>query len=130
MKAICMYSPESNSPYRGVLLLEGEQTPEEAIEEYISKRFKDKRSSREWFKEGLKYFYVHPAVARRIDKTPEPAYANDSTQYVMSHYKVNLCAMWEVRINFSMTTAEMAAMEEDICIGAMQFPFRQEEVDK
>jgi hypothetical protein len=126
MKAICLYNPELESPYRGVLFLEGEQTPEEAIEEYVSKRFEDEPEDAEWFKDGLKYFYVHPVAARRISKTPEPDYASDSIQYVMSHYKVNLLAMWEVRTNFSMTQAEMEAMEEAICIGATQFPFRQE----
>lgn len=109
MRAICIYDPNSDGPFRGILLLEGETEPKEAIEEW-SKHTHGEDHEEPYIREmveGLKYFFMDPIAARRVSEALVPNYGSDSVNYVMNTYLVNLCAMFQVRSFVHMSTTEI-----------------------
>ncbi len=116
MRAICIHT-KLDSPYRGVVLLEGIQTPEDCIKEYI-KAHSDEGENETGLEEELYYFFVHPVIAKRIAETPVPNIGTDGTAYTMSEFRLNLCAMWAVNPGFSMTPVQIDALVSTVFIAA------------
>ena len=113
MRAICIYDPKADGPFRGILFLEGTTTPDEAIAEWSQHVHGEDPEEQEHIlvmKEDIKYFFMDPISAVRISEAVDPDYSGDSVSYAMLTYRVNLCAMFEVRPSFSIPAVNMNLM--------------------